>query len=77
MIVNQYSFVFVVVVLLGGTTIWAYQSNWQLSRLLVVAGVLVATLVVMLVSHRTASQGAIPNALSGDKIVLVEYYSDY
>lgn len=77
MIVNQYSFVFVVVVLLSGAIIWAHQSGWALGRVLMVCAVLLATVLVLILTHREASSGAVPELLSEGKVVLVEYYSDY
>lgn len=77
MIVNQYSFAIVAVVLLGGATLWAYYGAWELGRVLVVVGLVIATAVVAFTSQRTASEGAMPDILGEGKVVLVEYYSDY
>ena len=77
MMLNQYSFVMVVGLLVVGAVVWAAQRGWGQSQVLVVAGVVVASVIVAVVTHRQATQTALPDVLQQGKPVLVEYYSDY
>ncbi len=77
MILNQYSFLLVAVVCLCGVLVWAYMGSWQMSRLLVVGLVAVGIGGVLVWSQRSASSTPMPAAFTENKLVLVEYYSDF
>ena len=77
MILNQYSFLLVAVVCLCGVLVWAYMGSWQMSRLLVVGLVAVGIGGVFVWSQRSASSMPMPAAFTENKLVLVEYYSDF
>ncbi len=74
---NQYSFLLVALTVLLGTTFWVYSSAWQLWRLGVLAALIVVLGVIAVVSQRTATKESMPAAFQENKIVLVEYYSDF
>lgn len=77
MMLNQYSFVMVVLLVVLGSVIWATQQGWGQAQVLVVAGVVVLSVVVAVLTHRQATDGDLPQVLRQGKPVLVEYYSDY
>jgi hypothetical protein len=77
MMLNQYSFVMVVVLIVIGAVVWATQQGWGQSQVLVVAGVVVLSVLIAVLMQRQATESALPEVLRQGKPVLVEYYSDY
>jgi low affinity Fe/Cu permease len=77
MMLNQYSFVMVVVLIVIGAVVWATLQGWGQSQVLVVAGVVVLSVLIAVLMQRQATESALPEVLRQGKPVLVEYYSDY
>lgn len=77
MMLNQYSFVMVVVLMVGAAVVWAARHGWGQLQLFVVVGVVVVSVVVAVLTQRQATQSTLPEVLRQGKPVLVEYYSDY
>lgn len=77
MFLNQYSFLFVIVVLLCGALVWAYQGSWSHARVILVGVIVVCASLMLTWTHRTASSGILPDGAAAGQIVLVEYYSDF
>jgi hypothetical protein len=77
MILNQYSFLLVAIMCLAGALAWAYHGSWQLSRLVLVGLVAAGIGGVLVWSQRSATSASMPAVFAQNKLVLVEYYSDF
>ncbi len=75
--VNQYSFLLMATLLIGAALWWAAAGDWSVTRLVMVALLAVAMVVMGVWVRREATTTPLPTVLTGGQPVLVEYYSDF